>query len=97
MPRRYRNCIGPRVRQLRMERALTQDQFAARLQLAGLHSIDRVGLAKIESQFRSVFDYELAVIAGALGVEVAELLPPLRKLRSDLDGLIAGKRERSTG
>jgi len=96
MPRRYRNCIGPQVRQLRMERALTQDQFAARLQLAGLHSIDRVGLAKIESQLRSVYDYELALIAGALGVEAAELLPPVRELKPDLDDLIAGKREGSS-
>jgi len=92
MSRRYRNCIGPQVRQLRMERALTQDQFAARLQLAGLHSIDRVGLAKIESQLRSVYDYEFAVIANELGVEATDLLPPLRELKSSLDDLIAGRR-----
>jgi transcriptional regulator with XRE-family HTH domain len=58
MSRRYRNCIGPRVRELRMSKSLTQDQLAARLQLAGLHTLDRVGVAKIESQLRSVFDFE---------------------------------------
>ena len=76
-----------------MEKTLTQDQLAARLQLAGLHSLDRVGVAKIESQLRSVFDYELVVIAAELGVEPGGLLLPLRKLKSELDYLIAGKRD----
>lgn len=92
MSRRYRNCIGPRVRELRMSKSLTQDQFAAHLQLAGLHTIDRVGVAKIESQIRSVFDFELVVIAAELGVEPGMLLPPMRKLKLDLDDLIAGER-----
>lgn len=94
MPRRYRNCIGPQVRRLRMEKALTQDQFAARLQLAGLHSLDRVGVAKIESQLRSVFDFELVVISAELGVGTQELLPPLRSLKPELDDLVAGRRAR---
>lgn len=92
MSRRYRNCIGPRIRELRMSKSLTQEQLGARLQLAGLHTLDRVGVAKIESQLRSVFDFELAVIAAELGVEPGMLLPPVRKLRSDLDDLIAGER-----
>jgi transcriptional regulator with XRE-family HTH domain len=92
MSRRYRNCIGPRIRELRMSKSLTQEQLGARLQLAGLHTLDRVGVAKIESQLRSVFDFELAVIAAELGVEPGALLPPLRKLKSDLDDLIAGER-----
>lgn len=93
MSRRYRNCIGPQVRRLRMDKALTQDQFAARLQIAGLHSLDRVAVAKIESQIRSVFDFELVIIAGELGVEVTGLLPPSRDLKLDLENLMAGKRE----
>lgn len=92
MLRRYRNCIGPQVRRLRMKKELTQDQFAARLQLAGLHSLDRVAVAKIESQIRSVFDYELPIIASELGVKADELLPPLGKLKPELDELIAGKK-----
>src|SRR6056297_483733 len=95
MSRRFRNCIGPQVRRLRMEKALTQDQFAARLQIAGLHSMDRVVVAKIESQIRSVFDFELSVIAAELGVAPDALLPSSRKLKPDLDGLIAGKRDES--
>jgi transcriptional regulator with XRE-family HTH domain len=92
MSRRYRNCIGPRVRELRMSKSLTQEQLSARLQLAGLHTLDRIGVAKIESQLRSVFDFELAVIAAELGVEPGMLLPPMRKLKPDLDDLIAGER-----
>jgi transcriptional regulator with XRE-family HTH domain len=92
MSRRYRNCIGPRVRELRMSKSLTQDQFAAHLQLAGLHTLDRVAVAKIESQLRSVFDYELAVIARELGVDPTKLLPAASVLRDDLDDLISGKR-----
>lgn len=91
MSKRFRNCIGPQVRKLRMEQGLTQDQLAAKLQLAGLHSIDRVALAKIESRIRSAFDYEVVVIASELGVAPALLLPTKRALKSDLDDLIAGK------
>ncbi|MBP9222621.1 MAG: hypothetical protein KBF76_02050 [Verrucomicrobiales bacterium] len=75
-----------------MSKSLTQDQFGARLQLAGLHTLDRVGVAKIESQLRSVFDFELAIIARELGVDPTKLLPSERALREDLDDLISGRR-----
>jgi len=78
-----------------MSKSLTQDQFGARLQLAGLHNLDRVGVAKIESQLRSVFDFELAVIAAELGVEPGVLLPSVRKVKPDLDDLIAGRRDQT--
>lgn len=74
-----------------MSKSLTQDQLAARLQLAGLHHLDRVAVAKIEAQLRSVFDYELAVIARELGVDPTRLLPAASVLRDDLDDLISGK------
>lgn len=93
MSRRYRNCIGPRVRELRMKKGLTQEQLAARLQLSGLHSLDRVAVAKIESQLRSVFDYELAMIARELGADPEKFIPTPRTLKLDLDNLISGKRD----
>ena len=62
------------------------------MQLAGLHSIDRVGVAKIEAQIRSVFDYEVAVLAAKLGVDPSDLLPGKKVLKADLDDLIAGRR-----
>jgi transcriptional regulator with XRE-family HTH domain len=74
-----------------MKKGLTQDQLAARLQLAGLHSCERVTVAKIESQIRSVYDYELAVLAQVLGVVADEILPSTRQLKTSLDELIAGE------
>lgn len=92
MPRRFRNSVGPSVRRLRVERELTQDQLAARLTLAGLENADRVWVAKVESQIRSVFDYELAVIAAVLGVKADELLPTGKALKRDLSALQEGER-----
>ena len=92
MPRRFRNSVGPSVRRLRVERELTQDQLAARLTLAGLENADRVWVAKVEAQIRSVFDYELAVIAAVLGVKADELLPTGKALKRDLSALQEGER-----
>jgi len=91
MSKRFRNCVGPQVRALRKKKSLTQDQLAARLQLAGLHSFDRVTVAKIESQIRSVFDFEIAVLAEVLGVRPEELFPSQTILKASLDSLIAGE------
>ena len=86
--RRFRNAAGPHIRKFRVARELSQDQLAAKVQLLGL-DIDRVTIAKIESQIRSLYDFELAVIAAALNISTAELglrekdfatlLPPLMK------------------
>ena len=92
MAKRFRNCIGPQVRKLRNAKGLTQEQLSARMQLAGLHSIDRVGVAKIEAQIRSVFDYEAAVIAAELSVDPSDLFPAKKVLKVDLNDLISGKR-----
>ncbi|MEX2578851.1 MAG: helix-turn-helix transcriptional regulator [Verrucomicrobiales bacterium] len=94
MSRRFRNITGPEIRRRRMARELSQDQLAARLQLAGLEHLDRVAVAKIESQIRSVFDWELAVIANVLGVDVGEFLPGKRKLGKELPDLVRGKKDR---
>ncbi|MCB1064289.1 MAG: helix-turn-helix transcriptional regulator [Verrucomicrobiae bacterium] len=92
MPRRFRNAVGPTVRLLRIEKGLTQDQLAARLVLAGLVNADRVWVAKIESQIRNVFDFELAVIAAVLGVTADKLLPGGKELKGDLQALQNGGR-----
>jgi len=92
MAKRFRNCIGPQVRELRKKKGLTQDQLAARLQLAGLHSFDRVTVAKIESQIRSVYDFEISVLIEVLGIPFEELFPSRRQLKSSLDDLIAGEK-----
>jgi transcriptional regulator with XRE-family HTH domain len=75
-----------------MAAGLTQEQLAAKLQIAGLHSMDRVAVAKIESQIRSLFDFELALFARVLETDPASLLPSRKALQNDLDSLIEGQR-----
>lgn len=89
--KRFRNAVGPQIRKLRTQRNLSQDALAAKLQLAGL-DLDRISVAKIEMQIRSVFDYELAVIADVLEVTMDDLRPPRLRLKNLLPALIAGKR-----
>ena len=68
------NLIGPQVRRLRMEAGLSQEAFAAKLQVAGW-DISRAGLSKIESRLRRVNDAELYLLAKVLGCELAGLFP----------------------
>ncbi len=91
MARRYRNTTGPAIRRAREGAGMTQDQLAAKLQLAGLPHFDRVTVAKVEGQIRSVFDYELAVIAGVFGVGPSELLPTVIALATELPALLEGE------
>ena len=85
-PRRFRNAAGPQIARVRGERNLTQEELATKLQVAGL-DLDRIAVAKIEARIRSVYDYELAVIARLLAVPADELLPTgvvLARLLPDL-------------
>ncbi len=66
------NNIGPQVRNLREQKGITQDQLAARCNVLGLN-VSRGTLAKIEAKVRRVTDSEVALLAKALRVEVAEL------------------------
>lgn len=66
------NVVGPRVRELREARGLTQEDLAARCNLLDW-DISRGTLAKIESQVRRVTDEEAALLAKALKVGVGEL------------------------
>lgn len=67
--------IGPQVREWRIKRDLTQSELATKLQLRGWTTIDRTGVAKIESQIRSVYDYETILIAAALDTSPGSLSP----------------------
>ncbi len=92
MVRRFRNILGTKIRELRVRAGLTQDDLAARLQLAGLENMDRVAVAKIESQIRSLFDFEVIVLSRVLKVSAEELLTiPHQRLKSQLPSLILGK------
>jgi transcriptional regulator with XRE-family HTH domain len=73
--KRFRNVIGPQVREWRIKRDLTQSALATKLQLRGWTTLDRAGVAKIESQIRSVYDYETILIADALNISPGALSP----------------------
>ena len=66
------NVIGPQVRRIREKQLLTQDELTTRCNLIGFN-ISRSTLAKIESQVRRVTDYEVALLAEALKIDMPKL------------------------
>ncbi len=69
-----KNIVGPKIRRLRYERNLHQDQLAAKCNRLGW-DLSRSTLAKIEAQVRCVNDQELLVLAKALKLTVNDLFP----------------------
>jgi len=69
----HKNIIGKKVRELRLQKGLTQDQLAAKLEINEI-KIDRIVISRIESGNRFVSDYELFEIAKALDVTPNHLL-----------------------
>ena len=67
------NISGAKVRAAREKAGLSQEQLAAKIQLAGL-SITQKAISRIESGDRVVADYELQYLADALGTSVLYLL-----------------------
>lgn len=68
-----KNVSGARIREARLKRRLTQADFAAQLQIAGI-TIERDSVSRIEIGTRFVADFELKVIAKVLNVSVDWLL-----------------------
>ncbi len=68
-----KNLIGPRVRELRRAKGLSQEQMAAQLQLLGMDS-ERGVVKRIENGSRFVTDLELCLLAEYFQISVAELL-----------------------
>ena len=68
-----KNICGERVHEARRRQRLTQSDFAARLQVAGI-IIERDSVSRIEIGTRFVADYELKAIAEILNVSVDWLL-----------------------
>ena len=64
-----KNIVGSRVREARKGSGITQIELAARLQIMGV-TIDRSGIAKLESGRRPVSDIEVAAIAQILKVSI---------------------------
>lgn len=67
------NISGERVRETRERAGLSQEQLAAKIQLAGL-SMTQKGISRIETGERVVADYELVYLAEALEVSIYYLL-----------------------
>lgn len=68
-----KNVSGDRIREARLKRRLTQEDFAAKLQIAGV-TIECDSISRIEIGTRFVADYELMIISEVLGVTVEWLL-----------------------
>ncbi|MDO4749488.1 MAG: helix-turn-helix domain-containing protein [Eubacteriales bacterium] len=67
------NLSGERVREARLRLGLSQDALAVKLQLLGLQ-IGQMAVSRIETGKRLVPDFELPILAEALGVSTGWLL-----------------------
>ncbi len=66
------NYIGPRVREIRIEKTLSQKDLTAKCNVLGW-DISRGTLAKIESKNRRISDIEVIHLAKALSVDIEAL------------------------
>lgn len=67
------NICGQNVRKLRLQKKMSQDQLAAKLQTEGL-GVNQNSISRIETGKRIVADFELQALARVLGVDVNDLL-----------------------
>ena len=68
-----KNICGQRVKEARKNMKLSQEELAAKLQVAGVN-IERDSVSRIEIGTRFVADYELLVLCKILGVTPSYLL-----------------------
>jgi hypothetical protein len=75
MAQASQNLVGERVKEARnkAQPTITQEELSKRLFKLGV-SIDRAGVAKIETGIRGVLDFELVALAKVLNVKVTWLL-----------------------
>lgn len=67
------NISGSRIKAARLKNKMSQEELAIRMQLAGLQ-IGQMAISRMETGKRLVPDFELPILASALGVSVAYLL-----------------------
>lgn len=70
----YEKQVGENLRRLRMERGLTQEQVAAKLQVGGC-DVTRSALAKIEVGQRHLYVDEVKALREILSVGYETLFP----------------------
>lgn len=78
------NISGLRVREARKRLKLSQGMLAARLQVRGLQ-LEQMAISRMETGLRVVADYELPILADALGVTVNWLLGSCDEINSDTE------------
>lgn len=79
------NLCGERVRDARVKAGWSQEQLAAKLQLAGLQ-LGQMAVIRIETGKRVVPDFELPIIAEVLGVTTDWLLGKEQSLHLTAEG-----------
>ena len=76
MPRiidsKKKNLVGKKVKQLRKEQNLTQEELSAKLETLAIY-ICRGSISRIEDQSRTVTDIELYGLSEVLSVPIEEL------------------------
>jgi transcriptional regulator with XRE-family HTH domain len=67
-----KNMVGKKVKQLRKEQNLTQEELSAKLETLAIY-ICRGSISRIEDQSRTVTDIELYGLSEVLSVPIEEL------------------------
>lgn len=67
------NLSGRRIRQARLRLGLSQEELAVKLQLLGLQ-VGQMAVSRMETGKRIIPDFELPILAQALGVTTGWLL-----------------------
>ncbi|MEG1677991.1 MAG: XRE family transcriptional regulator [Clostridia bacterium] len=73
VPIGMRNIVGAKVERIRREKNIKQKDLVAILQSKGMDICD-TSMSRLEGQNRLVQDFEIPILAEALGVTVAWLL-----------------------
>ncbi|MDO5299566.1 MAG: XRE family transcriptional regulator [Clostridia bacterium] len=73
MPLGTRNIVGAKVERIRKQKHIKQKDFVAILQSKGMDICD-TSMSRLEGQNRLVQDFEVPILAEALGVSIEWLL-----------------------
>jgi len=68
-----KNIVGSKIVDFRLKNGIKQKDFLAQLQVLGL-DISETSLSHLEGQYRYVRDFEVVILAKALGLTTDELL-----------------------
>ena len=82
IPMGNRNIVGAKVAQVRKEKGIKQKDLVAALQSRGMDICD-TSMSRLEGQNRMVQDFEVPILAEALGVSIEWLLSQEKEKRED--------------